>query len=86
MIRKSTALIAVLVMLCIACNQGDRPASQNSISSMPPPPKSPSNTSHDSAPIDKLVVQEVTTSKFTPPVIAKDEEIKQENMNPAFNT
>jgi Ca-activated chloride channel homolog len=86
MIRKSTALIAVLVMLCIACNQGDRPASQNSISSMPPPPKSPSNTSHDSAPIDKLVVQEVTTSKFTPPVIAKDEEIKQEDMNPAFNT
>ena len=87
MIRKSTALIAVLVVLCFACNQGDRHSSQNSISSMPPPPKSPPpSISSDSAPADNLAVQEVTISKFTPPVIAKDEEIKQEDIDQVFNT
>jgi Ca-activated chloride channel homolog len=87
MIRKSTALIAVLVMLCFACNQGDRYRSQNSISSMSPPPKSPPRSiSSDSAQADNLAVQEVTISEFTPPVIAKDEEIKQEDIDQVFNT
>ncbi|MBO9683279.1 MAG: VWA domain-containing protein [Flavisolibacter sp.] len=87
MIKKSTALIAVLVMLCFACNQEGRHSSQNSISSMPPPPKSPPRSiSSDSAPADNLAVQEVTISKFTPPVIAKDEEIKQEDIDQVFNT
>lgn len=78
MIKKSTALIAVLVLFCIACNQEAKHSSQKSISSMPALKSLKRSVAADSAATNKLGIQEVTISKFTPPVV-KDKEVVFQN-------
>jgi len=95
MIRKSTALIAVLVMLCFSCNEGRRHAAQSDnsnvtvseIKEMAPSSSTQGKTSTDSGLKDQMVSNvEVSELKRTSPIIAKDEEIKSENRDGFFDT
>ncbi len=92
MIKKSTALIAVLVLFCFACNEGSRHAPRSDrastvqnvtvsdIKTMAPPPPPKTITQET----DKTEVTEISILKFSPPVIQKDEEIK--SLQGDFNT
>lgn len=69
MISKSTALIAVLIMLCIACNETTRHSSKNSVSTMSRSQRPIRRTvTSDSTSASEVVVQNVTISKLSTPI------------------
>lgn len=73
MIKRSTALIAVLVLLCIACNNGARHSSKNSVSALSQKHSSlQKKVSSDSTSVSDVVIQNVTMSESAPPVIRED--------------
>lgn len=87
MIKRSTALIAVLVMLCIACNEGSKHSSRSDSASIsritvsevkqmaPPPPKSPAQNQRQ---ISKYTVSEIKQDGL---VVQEQEGIKDENIS-----
>ncbi|HWI91197.1 MAG TPA: VWA domain-containing protein [Flavisolibacter sp.] len=97
MMKRSTALIAVLVMLCIACNEGSKRTSRTDSTVVsdvtlrevkqmaPPPPRSPAPNQQQ---ISKSTISEIKEDGLVVQEQEgiKDEEISANNPNRLFNT